>query len=238
MKRDRAPLQTATETPAASYMLHFCTIWFVDHTRMHNVSRVNNRGEQDRQRAHTHTYTLRLPTRWGWELETCTPRIHFSLTKRQYFFLCNDGQKRKYQSISFPNYEAVDKNKAQTLIRRFPAVLWESRNQNTSRLKVKARKMKSAHREQAAYKTEGHTTTTLQNKFGLELSQLVSWSWVWTTGPALEQPNSSVQSVHISAAWNVTVCKPGTSPKHAAACRHQMKSSFYHWLWSLGWFSI
>lgn len=162
----------------------------------------------------------------------------FQLTKRQYFFLCNDGQKRKYQSISFSNYEVVDKNKAQTLIGRFPAVLWESRNQNTSRLKVKARKIKSAHREQAAYKTEGHTTTTLQNKFGLELSQLVSWCWVWTTGPALEQANSSVQSVHISAAWNVIVCKPGTSSKHAAACRHQMKSSFYHWLWSLGWFSI
>lgn len=65
--------------------------------------------------------------------------------------------------------------------------------------------MKSAHQEQAAYKTQD-LTGTKQIWMGA-VSTCVSRR-VWTTGPALEQPNSSVQSVHISPAWNVIIGKP------------------------------
>lgn len=80
--------------------------------------------------------------------------------------------------------------------------------------------MKSAHQEEAAYKTQDHTGTK-QIWIGAVSTCVVQQSL--NNRPPLEQPNSSVQSVHISPAWNVIVSRTFFFPSHAEAYKVQMK---------------
>lgn len=89
--------------------------------------------------------------------------------------------------------------------------------------------MKSAHQEEAAYKIEDHTGAKL---IWIEAVSTCVLKWSLNNRPPLEQQNSSVQSVHISPAWNV-ISKSGLFlfffpffPLHAVAYRVQMKSHF------------
>lgn len=90
-------------------------------------------------------------------------------------------------------------------------------------------KMKSAHQEKAAYKIEDHTGAKL---IWIEAVSTCVLKRSLNNRPPLEQPNSSVQSVLISPAWNSIVSKSGlyffflVFPSHTVANRVQMKSHF------------
>ena len=90
-------------------------------------------------------------------------------------------------------------------------------------------KMKSAHQEKAAYKIEDHTGAKL---IWIEAVSTCVLKRSLNNRPPLEQPNSSVQSVLISPAWNSIVSKSGLfffssfSHRTREANRVQMKSHF------------
>lgn len=75
--------------------------------------------------------------------------------------------------------------------------------------KSKREKMKSAHQEEAAYTTEDHTGT---KQIWIEAVSTCDLKQSLNNRPRLEQPHSSVQSVHISPTWNMIVIKPFFPP--------------------------
>lgn len=92
------------------------------------------------------------------------------------------------------------------------------------RFKHEREKMKSAHQAEAAYKTEYHTRT---KQIWVEAVLTCVSKRSLRNRPRPEQPNGSVQSVHISPTWNVIVSKPGLPAcMYAVAYRVQMKSHF------------